>query len=218
MSGLAPETMLPAEAEMAKRYGVGRVSLREALRILEVQGLIIMRAGAGGGPMVAGDDSRAFARMVSLNLHMSGATYRDVIEARLVVEPVMARLAASQADPETTVALEPYLEPLPESLEDGEYQRFSTGFHGLVSGLSNNPALNLFGRSLKDIYTDRIESSLFTGDDRTKIFHDHSEIARAIISGDAERSGQLMHEHMESFVEHSIRSHPGVLEEVIDWH
>jgi DNA-binding FadR family transcriptional regulator len=210
--------MLPPEAIMLAKYGVGRASLREALRILEVQGLIVIRPGQGGGPMVVGVDSRKFARMASLYLHLSGATYRDVMEGRLVMEPVMARLAALRTDPADMSELASFLEPPPETLQDVEYLKTSTGFHGLISGLSSNPALNLMGRALKDIYTDRLESVLFAGNERFQIYHQHAAIARAIMSRQANRAEKLMREHMESFVEQSAIANPGALDEIVDWH
>src|SRR5216684_960606 len=65
MKGLKAAAMLPQESVMLERYRVGRASLREALRILEVHGLIVIRAGPGGGPMVAPVRTRDFARMTS---------------------------------------------------------------------------------------------------------------------------------------------------------
>jgi DNA-binding FadR family transcriptional regulator len=55
--GLPPGTMLPSEAKLLERYQVGRTSLREALRVLEMQGLIVIRPGPGGGPMLTEVDS-----------------------------------------------------------------------------------------------------------------------------------------------------------------
>jgi GntR family transcriptional repressor for pyruvate dehydrogenase complex len=48
--GLTPGRVLPPEADMVRSFGVGRATIREALRLLEVQGLIAMRPGPGGGP------------------------------------------------------------------------------------------------------------------------------------------------------------------------
>ena len=90
---------------MLEKYQVGRASLREALRILEVQGIIAIRPGPGGGPMVAPFDSMNFARMTTLYLHLVGATYREVLEARIIMEPVMARLAAQRKDPERRLSV-----------------------------------------------------------------------------------------------------------------
>jgi DNA-binding FadR family transcriptional regulator len=218
MRGLPPATMLPSEVVMLTKYQIGRASLREALRILEVQGLIIIRPGPGGGPMVAPVDSRHFARMASLYLHLSGATYRDVTEARLVMEPVMARLAAERSDEESVAVLQRFLDPPTGVLNDVEYFRTATDFHGLLSGMSSNPVLNLMGRSLKDMYTDRLENILFAEEDRLQIHKDHAAIAKAVIDRKPDRAEKLMRAHMVAFVAQAASNNPGVLDDIVDWH
>ncbi|MDQ7910843.1 FCD domain-containing protein [Phytohabitans sp. ZYX-F-186] len=217
MRGLPPGSMLPPESSMANTYNVGRGSLREALRILEVHGLIVVRTGPRGGPMVAPRaDSVNFARLASLHLHLTEATYRDIIEARLVLEPVMARLAAERQDRAVLEQLQAYVE-LPEPQNDKEYLHSVSEFHSLVAGMSTNPVLDLYSRSLKDIYTDRIESMVFPVSARSKVHADHTRIARVIVEGYTTEAERLMRAHMEEFLKFSADSHPGILDEVVDW-
>ncbi|MDQ1394798.1 MAG: GntR family transcriptional regulator, transcriptional repressor for pyruvate dehydrogenase complex [Acidimicrobiaceae bacterium] len=218
MRSLPPSTMLPPEAVMLDKYRVGRASLREALRILEVQGLIVIRPGPGGGPMVAAVDSRHFARMASLYFHLSAATYRDIVEARLVMEPVMARLAAERQVPESLSALEQYISAPGGPADDSSYLKNATGFHSLLSGLSSNPVLDLMGRSLKDIYTDRLEGLIFPPEARSRVEQDHAAIAKAILRGASTRAERLMRDHMVDFVKRAQERNPGVLDEIVDWH
>ena len=82
---------------MLARYRVGRGSLREALRILEVYGLIAIRPGPGGGPVVQEVNSREFGRTTTFYYRLARATYRDVLEAREIFEPMMAKVAAQRA-------------------------------------------------------------------------------------------------------------------------
>ena len=64
---------------MIEEYGVGRAFVREALRILEVQGLISIKAGPGGGPVVAEVSTRDFGRMSTLYFQVGGMTFRELI-------------------------------------------------------------------------------------------------------------------------------------------
>src|SRR5579864_1425673 len=73
---LGPGDTLPAEAAMLAHYRVSRASLREALRLLEVQELIRLKPGPGGGPIVTAVDPRNLAKMTTLYLHLGGATYQ----------------------------------------------------------------------------------------------------------------------------------------------
>src|SRR5947209_1787797 len=97
---LPPGTPLEPEGAMVERYQISRASLREALRILETQGLIAIKPGPGGGPIVSDVDSRDFGRMSTLYYQVLGVRFREVVEARLIIEPVMAKLAAGHDDPE----------------------------------------------------------------------------------------------------------------------
>ena len=92
--GLRIGDHLAPEATMLVHYGVGRESLREALRLLESQGLITIKRGPGGGPVVAGVDPLYLARTASLFFHVGGATYDEVLEAWQVLEPALAAQVA----------------------------------------------------------------------------------------------------------------------------
>src|SRR2546422_2612683 len=78
--GLKAGDALPPEASMLKQYEVGRASLREALRLLEVQGLVHIRAGATGGPVVGAATAENLARMLTLFFGLAGATYEDLAD------------------------------------------------------------------------------------------------------------------------------------------
>jgi len=193
---LEPSTMLPPEAVMLEKYGVGRASLREALRLLEVQGLIVIRPGPGGGPRVAQVNSAHYGRMSSLYYHMSDATYKDVSDARLVMEPVIARLIAEQQKPEHIDTLRAYVaahsDDGPENAES--YDAFvdnAAGFHTLLMGMAGNPVLSLTAQSLQDILLGRTRS-LFPTEGQERVHHDHLMIAKAIIKGEAARAERLM--------------------------
>jgi GntR family transcriptional regulator, transcriptional repressor for pyruvate dehydrogenase complex len=217
MVDLEPYTKLPAEAEMLQKYGIGRASLREALRILEVQGLLVIRVGPGGGPIVAPIDSRNFARMTSLYLFLSRSTYRDVVEGRLVMEPMMARLAADRGDASDFVELRRFSPSAGALLDDAKYLQRSTDFHALLSGMSGNPVLDFMGRALKDIYMNRVSDMVFPIAEREKVEHDHAAIADAIVNGEADEAESLMRDHMVEYVKYAEQRHPGILDQVIDW-
>jgi DNA-binding FadR family transcriptional regulator len=215
---LPPGSMLPPEGAMLERYKVGRASLREGLRILEIQGLITIKPGPGGGPVVAAANSQDFGRMATLHYQGVRATFRDIIEARLVIEPLMARLAAERQDPDLLDELRQVSVRTGEGLEDGlTYQTSSKAFHTVVSGASGNPVLNLFACSLQDVYAARVSGFLFPIDARARVHDDHNAIIKAIQSGDAKKAERLMREHMEEFAAYNVDRHRGMLDEVVDW-
>src|SRR5690606_33032560 len=91
---------LEPEGAMLRRYRVARASLREALRILEIHGLIRIKPGPGGGPVVAAVDSGDFGRMATLYFQALDIRVAALVDTRLVLEPVLARLAAERRSPE----------------------------------------------------------------------------------------------------------------------
>jgi GntR family transcriptional repressor for pyruvate dehydrogenase complex len=216
---LEPGTLLPPEAQMLVEYGVGRASLREALRVLEVNGLITIKPGPGGGPVVAGVDSHEFGRMATLYFQVGGMTFRELMEARLVMEPVMARLAAERRDPKLLSELEQSVDAASKAEVTSEeaYLSTSADFHEVVAGMSGNRILDLFGSALLRIFYDRVGGMAFPVSRREGVRNIHVEIAAAIADGDAALAEQLMHEHMVEYANYVKRRHPALLDEVVDW-
>jgi DNA-binding FadR family transcriptional regulator len=211
---LPPGTQLPPEAKMLEEYRVGRGSLREALRILEVHGLISIKPGPRGGPTVDQVHTRNFGRMASLFFQMDGVTFRELIEARLIMEPMLARRAAERAEPDLVAELARFDHT---GRTDEDYLRHAIGFHQVVAFMSGNRIMSLFGQSIADVVHDRVNDSLYPKSRRREVLATHGRIARAIASGDADLAERLMREHMEDYVAQAKRRHPGLMQEVVDW-
>ena len=216
---LPPGAKLPSEAEMAETLNVARASLREALRILEIHGMITIKPGPGGGPMVAAISSEDLGKTLTFFLQASGTTFREVMQARLLLEPIMAHQAAERGDEEVRTALREGIERSRQVLDQGDdqYLAVATDFHGLVSGASGNGVLDLLTRALKDIYVARVRSVVYQPDERAKLLHDHEVVADAIIAGDGEQAEKLMREHMEEYVAVMEERFTGFMDEEIDW-
>jgi DNA-binding FadR family transcriptional regulator len=212
--GLKIGSRLPGEAQMLAKYGVGRGSLREALRILEVHGVITIKAGPGGGPVVTGTTTRDFGRMATIFFQAGGMTFRELIDIRLVLEPMGARLAAERGDPELVREL---LASETSTRNDMEYLRTSEAFHRQVSRMSGNAILNLISHAMEDIFHDRVAGMLFPPEDRGEVVKAHDEIAAAIAAGDGALSERLMRDHMSQYVRYVRERYPALMDEIIVW-
>ncbi len=96
---LAPNDRLPPEDELTQEFGIARTTLREALRVLESQGLLRIQRGRGGGPVVTHPDLRPASSSLAVSLQLQGVTLGDVAEANSVIEPRLAgRLAANHSE------------------------------------------------------------------------------------------------------------------------
>jgi DNA-binding FadR family transcriptional regulator len=215
---LPPGTMLPAESIMLDRYRVGRASLREGLRILEIEGLISIKPGPGGGPVVAASSSTDFGRMSTLHYMGARATFRELVEARRVIEPLMVGLAAESRDPTIIAELRQLSTQTRQGIQNEfTYRSKTADFHRIIAGASGNRVLDLFGRSLLDIYAERVSGAIFPLEHRERVQAEHDAITKAIEGGDARKAQRLMRAHMDEVVDHVTQRYPGLLDEVVDW-
>lgn len=194
-SGLEIGDHLAPEAAMLVQYGVGRESLREALRLLESQGLITIKRGPGGGPVVEGVDPLYLARTASLFFHVGGATYDEVLEAWHVLEPAMAgQIARLPARAAVAHALTPYLYPRGDVRQ--AQQSKDTGFHTTLAQLSGSRVMVLLLQALGHMLVDHVAEALGEIEDWEGVEHEHAEIAEAILNGRATKAQRLMERHI----------------------
>ncbi|HEV7679169.1 MAG TPA: FCD domain-containing protein [Candidatus Dormibacteraeota bacterium] len=219
-SGLAPGSVLPAEATMLAQYRVGRTTLREAQRILEVHGLLDIRSGPGGGPVVTSATGRDYGRMSSLYYRAAGVRLHHLMEARTVMEPVTARLAAEHHTAEGIDRLAQLIGDLERKPESGDNRAFlsaSREFHDVVTAISGNPIIDLFSQGLVNMFTDRMVGFVYPPDQRDEVNRQHIAIGRAILRGNGASAERLMREHMEEYNRHAWDGWSGSLNEVIAW-
>jgi GntR family transcriptional regulator, transcriptional repressor for pyruvate dehydrogenase complex len=186
---------------MAERFQVGRGSVREALRLLEVHGMISLRSGPKGGPVIIAVDPRAVGRTLSLYLSLRGATIEELIETRLILEPHVARLAAEHRSEESTARLREALDAEAGGTESG-YIDAANEFHYVLATLTGNRVLDLVATALKDLYTTRVVGAgvaHLTTDPSIRL--EHREIGEAILRGHGEVAESLMRTHMNYYRE-----------------
>lgn len=214
--GMAPGSGLPTEAALVAQYGVGRGTLREALRILEVYGLITIKSGRAGGPRLAEVDASDFGRSASFYYASTGATLRDLAESRLIVEPVTVRLAAERRTSEDIRLLQKVLEASKDAVHADELVELSLNFHGMIGKMSGNPILALIDASFEEIFSTYWLDPLSMPENQA-VLRVHEKIALAIVAGDAERAERAMRRHLEEFVVDFTKHNPGLIDRVIDW-
>jgi DNA-binding FadR family transcriptional regulator len=193
---------------MLKRYGVGRASLREALRILEFHGLIMLKPGPRGGPVVMGIDPHKFGRMATMYLEQSGATFDELLGAAMLLEPILVRRITEQADDETLTEIG-RVANASDYTEDVETP---DNFHEILARVPGNRVLELISASVGKMYRDYFVVETGPGANRA-----HGEIAEAIVEGDASKAEQLMRAHMDELGERLRQQHREKLAEGIGW-
>jgi GntR family transcriptional repressor for pyruvate dehydrogenase complex len=218
--GLGTGDSLPSEAEMLSQYGVSRESLREGLRLLEVQGLITLRRGPGGGPIVGTVDPANLGRTSTLYYQLSGGIYAELFEAWIFAEGELAERAARHPDgARRSEVVGPFSAAFDPSGHDTveEYIKSHTRFHGAVASLVRNRVLEVSLQTYGQIVSHHV---MVVDDPRhlgPQIHDDHHEIADAIVAGHPRQARQLMETHIAHVIEYSQRRFGDRIHDLIDW-
>ena len=119
MGEAVPRRILQANIP-APWMGVARATVREALRFLELQGALRIKAGPGGGPIVSVPGAGHLASVLSLQLQFAAASYRSVLEARRSIYPVLAAEAAANASHQDIETLHQSIARMRTVIEDSD--------------------------------------------------------------------------------------------------
>ncbi len=213
--GLRPGDRLPLELQLMEQHRVSRASLREALRLLEVQGLIRTRPGPNGGSVVGRVHVANLARTVTMHMHLLGTTYDELLDAWALTESVLAQRAAANTDRALVQRLmEPYLETV---AEDTHALSEGPRFHDHIGVLANNRVLAFVLAVPGAIVAEHIFTTLRRDTLESRLVHDHARIAAAIIAGNGQKAYWLMQEHVEDMVKMFRDAWPSAIGEKIEW-
>jgi DNA-binding FadR family transcriptional regulator len=220
---LRPGARLPSETGALARFGISRSSLREALRLLELLGVIRIKTGAGGGPVVGQVTSADYGSTTTFYYHLIGVTIRQILEARCILEPALVRVAVERADPAARGKLRAYMnswggdEALSPHWRAPRNRPRTFGFHSSLID-TGNPVLDLFSHSLQDVWHARQRMEPFPWQAEPHYDDDHWVIAQAILAGDASKAEGLMRTHMQYLYDVAATHWSEIMDEVIDWH
>jgi DNA-binding FadR family transcriptional regulator len=192
--GLRPGSPLPSEPELIEQSGLGRATVREALRLLEAQGLVVIRRGSLGGIFVAQPDLSNLSHTIAPVLTLSKAPLRDLTSYRKIVEPPAAALAASLASEEDKDAL---LKLAGHGSGSGYVNELA--FHARIVELSENLLLRVLVIVPHDLLREHLKGQSIDETDIDEASHAHMAIATAIAAGDAGRASRAMSRHLEAF-------------------
>lgn len=198
----APEgTALPTERELVAQSGLSRASVREALRVLETEGLIVTKVGRNGGSVTKRPGHEAISRSLDLFVRSHGVRVGALIEAREAIEPAAARLAAlhrSTDDIAELRRLNALLAPLPEVTE---FVRVNYDWHLAVVKASRNELMLAFFSALADpLYAATEYQSLTTPELRREVVLAHDRVIEAIAEGDPDRAFRRMLRHVGAYI------------------
>jgi DNA-binding FadR family transcriptional regulator len=209
---------LPPEDQLMEHAGVARTTVREALRILESEGLLVVRRGAGGGARIKAPSVSNVARYIGLVLQAEGATLHDVFDARLMLEAPAAGMLAGAKDRDDIVAsLRRALDEEEAVLDEPVELSHAYGrFHNLIVQLSGSQTFEVLtsvSNRLIQVQADRYMRAEAAQPDRrvaSDLAHRaHIHFVELVAAGAAQDAEELWRKHLAAG-ERELRAGPDV--------
>jgi GntR family transcriptional regulator, transcriptional repressor for pyruvate dehydrogenase complex len=203
LSGELPEgSPLPPERELVQQTQMSRPTVREALRILEVQGLVRIKAGRTGGAFVQHPGRESMAHTVGLLIRGRQLRMAALLETREAIEPFCAHLAARHRTDEDLVAIDAANDALEGSADLAAFLQANVDWHVAVANASHNELLSGLMLALQPAIYTATENEAFVDESvRTTTLRAHRSVAKAIRESDAEAAQRRMTRHVHSYAE-----------------
>ena len=200
---LTPGDRLPSERDLCQRFGVSRVTVREALRVLEASGLVLIRVGARGGAFVTKPSTERLGAGLADLLSLAPLTASGVTEARKIVELGILPLVVERATDEDITDLLAIIEEAEVALAAGEYTMgLSAAFHVRVASCTHNPAIEMLVHSFHGPMLMSLRQAQMAAPTMGhKGTEEHRALVEAIKARDVDAAVAVMGTHLERTAE-----------------
>lgn len=197
-----PGASLPTERELVTATGLSRGSVREALRILETQGLVRTRAGRYGGTTVSQPTNDHLAGHINVYAKGRSVPLSALVEVRLALEPAVAALAAKRRTDDDLIKLRAIAERL-DSLAETDVHGFlsvNADWHDALADASHNELLCAFARSVRELMFEASRIENFASEEvRRRVQYAHRRILEAIEAGDGNLARKRVEKDIEAY-------------------
>jgi GntR family transcriptional repressor for pyruvate dehydrogenase complex len=195
-----PGQRLPSEASLAKLFQVGRQSVREALRVLELSGFITIRAGVKGGPVIEDTVQSKMAGLFLDAFKFDKVSLKDLMAARRAIEALVLDFVFENADRSDIRRLRDNTAQAKAKLDSGRLAiEENIDFHRLLAKASGNHVFMIVMESILTVFFDfRSKLSAAGGIDRSrKIVQLHEEMVEAIVKKKKRKAVALMADNID---------------------
>lgn len=213
---LRPGTKLVSEHRMVARFGVARATVREALRFLELQGALRIKAGPGGGPVVSVPGGDHLASVLSLHLQFTDTSFRSVVDARRAIYPVLAAQAAKNASAEDVATLQECTARMHACAGDSElFREEARRFMSLIASASKIPVLAILVDALHRMSDDA--GAKWEEKQRRSSLRSYERAVQAIENGEPEEARSIMERLLAGAMRNWERTAPDELKQPVTW-
>jgi GntR family transcriptional regulator, transcriptional repressor for pyruvate dehydrogenase complex len=199
---LRPGDKLPAERDLAQQLGVGRNALREALRSLEIAGILRLQKGAKGGAFIQAGDSNRMSEVVRDMLSLGSISVVELTESRVHIQDLVVRLACERATDADFDAIEANIERTQQMTVQGRYLdrvECSREFYRLLVAAAHNKVLEMMVRSVTEILMQFVYTRVAAGGKpQPRLVEKRRAFLAALRQRDAQETTRLMRIHLVS--------------------
>ena len=182
---------------LAGKLGVGRSAIREALKVLNVLGMIDIRPGQG--TFISNNEANFFIVPLSWSLFLNGGQIDSIIEVRNLLEIRAAYLAATCAEPEALNHLYDISYKLHHHFVEHDFKEFLKAdleFHICIAQCSGNPVIYSMIQTISNLMKHVSETGMVDEGQLKEIYEEHQKIYGLILASDAEGASKAMEEHL----------------------
>ena len=203
--GLHPGDRLPGEAELISRFAMSKGTIREAMRILQAQGLVTTKTGPGGGSFVGEVTFDRASALLANYFYFRDVSIDDIYQVRIALEPDLAAKLAGHLTEAQLAELESIMKDYADPAETAEDERLqhvdSLRFHARLSDFGQNALLGFFIAFMAQILADlTVYKRLYTAPNHDlwrKGRKHQSDLIASLRKGDAEQARATMKSHMQ---------------------
>lgn len=194
---LAPGERLGTKEQLRVRFGVAVATVNEAIRMLEMRGLVEARPGPGGGVFVAAPSARVRLSHLVLGFKWEDADYSDCLVVRNALEPLVCRDAARRGDAADIRGLDRTVDAMEAAARDAaEFLRLNWQLHREIARLCRNAPLQTIYLTLLDFVEQGLEEVAPDPDfDASTSVEAHRALVAAIASRDASTVDEALTRH-----------------------
>lgn len=191
--------VLGSEADLAKLFGVSRMSVRDALRSLEAMGIVDIRMGAKGGATIAAGSGDRFADSLAIQLKLIGVTREEILQARAGIESMTVAMATMHGTADDIDRIRQVLVEAEKHLDNPEKSAIlGEEFHMAIAQATRNEVLIGQLRAMREVLMPPAQWP--DHDQAQKMLDVHQELFRFIESGDAAAARDAMVEHVKHWI------------------
>ena len=200
---LGEGSTLPSERALAEQSGLSRATVREALLILELDGLVLTRTGRKGGTEVVRPRSERVQRSIRTFIRGQGVRFESVLQAREAIEPQSARLAALHHTPEDWARLSQCHRAIAERIDDvPSFLQANLDWHVSLVQASHNELLIAFTQAIAQVVYKATDLRGFNSPEvRQAVVQAHQKVMDAVGQRDADAAWRRMGRHVGAYVQ-----------------